>query len=117
MKCWEPAIELSKKAIHHQTAEADAEAVRVSSLHRHELFDDKFQQELEGMYRDTGVETTGTTRAVLHGAAAPRLPPHLRRGGGGADGLMDLRWQMVPGCLARTNRHSRKVRCRHFASV
>jgi len=75
MSCWEPAIELSKKEpIHHQTAEADAEAVRVSSAPRHELFDDKFSQSWRACTKTRGAgDEPVPPRAVVHGAAAPRL--------------------------------------------
>jgi hypothetical protein len=68
-------------------------------LHRHELFDNAFQQRLEEMYRDTG-------------AGAPPLPPALLcmvvllQGYVGASdaeavelSVVDLRWQMVLDCL------------------
>jgi hypothetical protein len=68
-------------------------------IHRHELFDDEFQKRLEGMYRDTG-------------AGAPPHPPALLcmvillqgyLGVSDAEAVelsvVDLRWQMVLGCL------------------
>jgi len=72
---------------------------RFLRLHRHELSDDEFQEQLEGMYRDTG-------------AGAPPHPPALLcmvvllQGYLGASdaeavelSVVDLRWQLVLGCL------------------
>jgi hypothetical protein len=72
-------------------------------LHRHELFDGAFQETLEGMYRTTG-------------AGAPPVPPALLcmviilQGYVGASdaeavelAVVDLRWQMVLGCLGAEN--------------
>jgi len=59
MKCWEPAIELSKKEqFIIKRLKRTRKLFAFLRLHRHELFDDKFQQELEGMYRDTGAGTS-----------------------------------------------------------
>jgi hypothetical protein len=68
-------------------------------LHRHELFDDEFQEQLEAAYRDTG-------------AGAPPHPPALLcmvtllQGYVGASdaeavelAVVDLRWQMVLDCM------------------
>lgn len=68
-------------------------------LHRHEIFDDDFQEQLESLYRDTG-------------AGAPPHPPALLcmvvllQGYIGASdaeavelAVVDLRWQMVLDCL------------------
>ena len=68
-------------------------------LHRHEIFDDEFQEQLEAVYRDTG-------------AGAPPHPPALLcmvtllQGYVGASdaeavelAMVDLRWQMVLDCL------------------
>ncbi len=70
--------------------------------HRHELFDDAFQAELETMYRDTG-------------AGKEPVPPALARDGADAAGYLgvsdfdavdatavDVRWQMVLGRLGQT---------------
>jgi hypothetical protein len=68
-------------------------------LHRHEIFDDAFQIELEGMYRQTG-------------AGAEPLPPALlcmvvllQAYAGASDAeaveltVMDARWQLVLDCM------------------
>ena len=70
--------------------------------HRHELFDDAFQAELETMYRDTGAGAEPVPPALL--AMALLLQGYL----GLSDceavemAVMDLRWQMVLGCLGAT---------------
>lgn len=70
--------------------------------HRHELFDDGFQAELETMYRDTGAGSDPRPPAQL--AMALLLQGYL--GLSDADAVeaavMDLRWQMVLGCLGAT---------------
>ena len=70
--------------------------------HRHELFDDSFQAELEAMYRDTGAGSDPRPPAQL--AMALLLQGYL--GLSDADAVeaavMDLRWQMVLGCLGAT---------------
>lgn len=100
MERWKPRIELSK-----QEQMLMKRLVRVRALfgflrlHRHELFDDDFQERLESVYRDTG-------------AGAPPHPPAvlcmvvLLQGYVGASdaeavemAVVDLRWQMVLDCL------------------
>jgi hypothetical protein len=70
--------------------------------HRHELFDDGFQAELETMYRGTGAGSDPKPPAQL--AMALLLQGYL--GLSDADAVeasvMDLRWQMVLGCLGAT---------------
>jgi len=63
--------------------------------HRHELFDDGFQAELESMYRDTGAGATPVPPALL--AMATLLQSY--HGVSDAEAVeltvVDLRWQMV----------------------
>ena len=67
--------------------------------HRHELFDDAFQLELEGMYRDTGAGVDP------HPPALMAMVVLLQSYAGASDAtavelsLLDLRWQMVLDCL------------------
>src|SRR5215471_14539279 len=67
--------------------------------HRHEIFDDDFQAELESMYRDTGAGSDPVPPAQL--AMALLLQGYL--GLSDADAVeatvLDLRWQLVLGCL------------------
>ena len=63
--------------------------------HRHELFDEAFQAELEGMYRSTGAGMDpNPAGATGHGGPATELA-----GTSDAEAVdltvMDLRWQMV----------------------
>jgi len=67
--------------------------------HRHELFDDEFQSELEGMYRDTGAGKEPVAPALL--AMVILLQAYT----GASDAqavelsIVDARWQMVLGVL------------------
>jgi Transposase DDE domain/Transposase domain (DUF772) len=67
--------------------------------HRHELFDDAFQLELEAMYRDTGAGVDA------HPPALMAMVVLLQSYSGASDAtavelsLLDLRWQMVLDCL------------------
>jgi hypothetical protein len=100
MQRWSPPVELSP-----QEQLLMKRLTRVRALfgflrqHRHELFDDAFQGQLESMYRTTG-------------AGDPPHPPALMcmvtllQGYVGASdaeavelAVMDLRWQMVLDCL------------------
>ena len=71
-------------------------------LHRHQLFDDRFQAELEAMYRDTGAGKDPTPPAFM------AMVLLLQAYAGASDAtavelaLVDLRWQMVLGCLGAT---------------
>ncbi len=67
--------------------------------HRHELFDDEFQIELASMYRDTGAGDPPRPPAQL----AMALLLQSYSGASDAEAVeltvVDLRWQMVLGCL------------------
>jgi Transposase DDE domain/Transposase domain (DUF772) len=103
MQRWTPPVELSKA---DQLLMKRLKRVRALfgffRLHRHELFDEAFQEQLEAMYRDTG-------------AGDPPHPPALMcmalllQGYVGASdaeavelSLVDLRWQMVLDCRGAT---------------
>jgi hypothetical protein len=70
--------------------------------HRHQLFDDAFQAELEAMYRDTGAGKEP------HPPAFMAMVLLLQSYAGASDAsavelsLLDLRWQMVLDCLGAT---------------
>jgi hypothetical protein len=70
--------------------------------HRHDLFDDAFQVELERMYRDTGAGSDPVAPAQL--AMALLLQGYLGLSDSDAveAAVMDLRWQMVLSCLGAT---------------
>ena len=100
MDRWSPPVKLTR-----QEQALMKRLTRVRALfgffreHRHELFDEAFQEQLEGMYRTTG-------------AGDPPHPPALMamvillQGYVGASdaeavelSVVDLRWQMVLGCI------------------
>jgi len=70
--------------------------------HRHELFDDAFQAELETMYRDTGAGKPAVPPALL--AMVTLLQAYLKVSDAEAVELsvMDRRWQLVLDCLDAT---------------
>ncbi len=70
--------------------------------HRHELFDDQFQADLEAMYRATGAGQEPVPPALL--AMVVLLQSYLGTSDAEAVELavVDLRWQMVLGCLGAT---------------
>jgi len=70
--------------------------------HRHELFDDTFQDELAGMYRDTGAGAEPVCPAVM--AMATILAGYVGASDAEAVELtvVDLRWQMVLDRLGAT---------------
>jgi hypothetical protein len=67
--------------------------------HRHALFDQAFQEELEGMYRGNGAGKSPVPPAQL--AMAVLLQGYVGASDAEAVELtvVDLRWQMVLGCL------------------
>src|SRR5258707_14757403 len=86
MNRWSPRVELTK-----QEKMLMKRLTRVRALfgflrqHRHELFDDTFQDQLEGVYRVTGAGEEPHPPALLCiGGAAPGLRRRLRRRGRGA---------------------------------
>lgn len=100
MERWHPPVELSK-----QEEFICKRLVRVKKLfgflrrHRHKLFDEAFQVELEGMYRATGAGKAPRPPALM--AMAVLLQAYTQASDAEAVELtvMDLRWQMVLGCL------------------
>ena len=72
---------------------------RFLRLHRHELFDDSFQRELETMYRDTGAGKTPKAPAMM--CAALLLQAYVRASDAEAveASVMDARWKLVLDCL------------------
>lgn len=104
MDRWNPPIEL--------TAQENMLLKRLNRVrplfgylrrHRHELFDDSFQEKLEAVYRDTGAGEEAHPPALL-------CMVMLLQGYVGASdaeavelSVVDLRWQMVLGCLGATH--------------
>ena len=111
MQRWTPPVDLSP-----QEKMLMKRLTRVRTLfgffrqHRHELFDEAFQDQLEGMYRTTGAGEEAHPPALL-------CMVILLQGYAGASdaeavelSLVDLRWQMVLDCLgAATLYHSRRA--------
>ncbi len=100
MQRWTPPVDFSP-----QEKTLMKRLTRVRALfgflrqHRHELFDDAFQDQLEGMYRATGAGEDAHPPALL-------CMVILLQGYVGASdaeavelSLMDRRWQMVLDCL------------------
>lgn len=103
MKRWSPPVELSKQ---EQLIMKRLNRVRALfgflRTKRHAIFDDAFQQQLEGMYRDSGAGEEPHPPAMM-------CMVILLQGYVGASdaeavelAVMDLRWQMVLGCLGTT---------------
>lgn len=100
MDRWSPRVELTAREERMMKRLTRVRALfGFLRLHRHEIFDEGFQTQLEGMYRSTG-------------AGEPPLAPArmcmvlLLQGYVGASdaeavelAIVDLRWQMVLGCL------------------
>lgn len=103
MERWKPAVELSK-----QEQFIIKRLERVKKLfgflrrQRHRLFDDGFQGELESMYRSSGAGKEPVAPALL--AMVVLLQSYTQASDAEAVELsvMDLRWQMVLGCLGAT---------------
>jgi hypothetical protein len=67
--------------------------------HRHELFDDAFQQELESMYRDTDAGKEPNPPAMMAMALLLQGYVHVSDAEAVELTIVDLRWQMVLGRL------------------
>lgn len=103
MERWSPRVELTK-----QEQMIMKRLTRVRALfgflrqQRHVLFDDEFQDALAAMYRDTGAGDEPHPPAML--CMALLLQGYV--GVSDAEAVectvMDLRWQMVLGCLGAT---------------
>src|SRR5258706_13986137 len=100
MQRWSPRVELTK-----QEQMLMKRLTRVRALfgflrqHRHELFDEAFQDELASMYRDTGAGKDPKPPAML--AMALLLQAYVGASDAEAVELtvVDLRWQMVLDCF------------------
>lgn len=100
MKRWEPAVELSKKEqFIIKRLKRTRKLFAFLRLHRHELFADSFQQELEGMYRGTGAGDEPVPPAQLCMALVLQGYHRISDAEAVELTMMDLRWQMVLGCV------------------
>jgi hypothetical protein len=100
MKRWEPAAELTKKEqFIIKRLKRTRKLFAFLRLHRHELFDDGFQEELEGMYRGTGAGDEPVPPAQLCMALVLQGYHRISDAEAVELTMMDLRWQMVLGCV------------------
>jgi len=67
--------------------------------HRHELFDQKFQAELEAMYRGTGAGQEPVSPGLLAMVVLLQSYTGVSDAEAVELAVVDLRWQMVLGCL------------------
>jgi len=103
MKRWNPTQEVTRQEqFILKRLEKKRKLFGFLRRHRHELFDEAFQTELESMYRDTGAGAEAVPPAQL--AMALLLQGYLGLSDWDAveTAVMDLRWQMVLGCLGET---------------
>ena len=99
MERWNPPRELSRREqLIIKRLKRTRKLFAFLRLHRHELFDQTFQDELEGMYRQTGAGSEPAAPALL--CMAVLLQAYLGTSDAEAVELsvVDLRWQMVLGC-------------------
>jgi hypothetical protein len=100
MKRWSPITELSRKEqFLMKRLRRTRKLFGFLRMHRGELFDDGFQSELEGMYRNTGAGDEPVPPALM--CMVTILQGYLRISDAEAVelSLVDARWQMVLGCL------------------
>jgi hypothetical protein len=68
-------------------------------LHRHEIFDDAFQEELEGMYRSTGAGSEPLPPALLCMVVLLQAYTGVSDAEAVELTVMDARWQLVLDCM------------------
>jgi hypothetical protein len=100
MERWKPPIETSRREdVLLKRATRSRKLFAFLRLHRHELFDDAFQAELEALYRDSGAGSDPVPPALL--CMALIVQGYLGTSDAEAVELtvVDARWQMVLDCL------------------
>ena len=100
MNRWSPGLALSRKEeFLIKRLKRTRKLFAFLRLHRHELFDDGFQAELEGMYRNTGAGDEPVPPALM--CMVVILQGYLQISDAEAVemSIVDMRWQMVLGCL------------------
>lgn len=103
MERWKPAQAVTKQEqFILKRLEKKRKLFAFLRLHRHEIFDDAFQAELESMYRDTGAGKEPVSPALL--AMALVLQGYLGMSDSDTveSSVFDARWQMVLGRLGET---------------
>jgi hypothetical protein len=100
MKQWNPPVATSRKEqLLLKRLTRTKKLFAFLRLHRHELFNDEFQSELEGMYRSTGAGCEPLPPAVL--CMISLLQAYTDTSDAEAVELtvVDARWQMVLDCM------------------
>jgi len=100
VKRWLPKAELSKReAFLMKRLRRTRKLFAFLRLHRHELFDESFQAELESMYRKTGAGAEPVPPALL--CTVLLLQAYVQASDAEAVELsiVDARWQMVLDCM------------------
>lgn len=100
MERWKPRQELSKREEKiMKQVEKTRRLFKFLREHRHELFDDAFQEELELMYRDTGAGSEPKPPAFV--CMLLLIQGYLKISDAEAVPLLavDARWQMVLDCV------------------
>ena len=100
MKRWNPRVEPTKKEqFILKRLQRTRRLFAFLRLHRHDLFDDAFQAELEGMYRQPGAGDDPLPPAML--CMVILLQAYLGTSDAEAVelALLDARWGMVLDCL------------------
>jgi len=100
MKGWNPSPELSRKEeFLLKRLRRTRKLFAFLRLHRHEIFDDGFQAELEGMYRKTGAGDEPVPPALMCMVTILQGYQGISDAEAVELSIVDARWQMVLGCL------------------
>jgi hypothetical protein len=104
MKRWDPRVEpTSREKQILKRLKRHRRLFSFLRLHRHELLDARFQDELATMYRNSGAGSSPTPPALL--CLVVLLQAYVQASDAEAVelALMDARWQMVLDCLGTTD--------------
>ena len=100
MKRWNPPVEPSRKEqFILKRLKRTRKLYAFLRLHRHELFDDGFQVELEKMYRQTGAGVEPLPPAQLCMVVLLQAYGRISDAEAVELTVLDLRWQLVMDCL------------------
>ena len=100
MKRWKPRIELTRREqFILKRLKRTRKLFAFLRLNRHELFDEPFQIELEGMYRQTGAGEEPNPPALLCMALILQGYHQISDAEAIELTIMDMRWQMVLDCF------------------
>lgn len=100
MKRWSPPVATSRKEdFLLKRLTRTKKLFAFLRLHRHELFTDAFQEELEGMYRTTGAGSEPVPPAVLCMALLLQAYNSVSDAEAVELTVVDARWQLVLDCL------------------